>query len=285
MGESEEISKILSKEKGKPIEMLGHFRKATANVICTILFGQRYEGGDPELESLLTNVDKVMDTFIIHAPSLMAVPKWFRDLFMSKTKAKAKEPFHNLRELLVSKIKEHRRSIKQGEPPRDFYDVYILDPEREDLGMTDEALADTSMAFIPDSISTIANLMVFMLLYIMLNPEVQKIVQEEIDNVCGSNPPSLDDRSKMPFTTATIMESMRMSSVVTMIPNHKSLHGDTKFAGYNIPGDADIMGNIYAVHMDPDLFPNPEKFNPQRFIDSDGDVVKTDTIILFGMGK
>ena len=60
---------------------------------------------------------------------------------------------------------------------------------------------------------------------------------------------------------------------------------DSVFRGYTIPREnCLIFANLFAVHRDPGLFPDPEIFNPSRFIDSDGLLLKNDSVIPFSMG-
>ena len=65
---------------------------------------------------------------------------------------------------------------------------------------------------------------------------------------------------------------------------HSAL-SDTTFHGYNIPKSADILANLYGIHMDPEIFPEPTKFNPDRFLNEKGNLVNTDLVIAFGVGK
>ena len=60
---------------------------------------------------------------------------------------------------------------------------------------------------------------------------------------------------------------------------------DTTLRGFNIPASAHVMANLYAVHMDPTIFPNPKQFNPDRHLDEHGCLVKTDSVIPFGVGR
>ncbi len=70
-----------------------------------------------------------------------------------------------------------------------------------------------------------------------------------------------------------------------MSVSHRVLK-DLTFRGYNIPRDnCIVLANLYAVNYDPKTFPNPELFNPDRFINDDGKLIKNDTVIPFGMGK
>ena len=45
-----------------------------------------------------------------------------------------------------------------------------------------------------------------------------------------------------------------------------------------------VYANYYAVHMDPKLYPEPDKFKPERFLEADGTLRKSDAWIPFGMG-
>ena len=65
--------------------------------------------------------------------------------------------------------------------------------------------------------------------------------------------------------------------------SHSALN-DTTFRGYTIPRSADIFANLYGVHMDPNIFPEPSKFRPNRFLDGEGKLIKTDLVIPFGVG-
>ena len=55
--------------------------------------------------------------------------------------------------------------------------------------------------------------------------------------------------------------------------------------GYNIPSTAEVVGNIHAAHMDPRMFKDPKKFDPDRHLDKYGTFTKTDRVIPFGAGE
>ena len=71
--------------------------------------------------------------------------------------------------------------------------------------------------------------------------------------------------------------------VVATTQSHSALN-NTTFRGYTIPRNADIFANLYGVHMDQNIFPEPSKFRPSRFLDGEGKLVKTDLVIPFGLG-
>jgi hypothetical protein len=59
---------------------------------------------------------------------------------------------------------------------------------------------------------------------------------------------------------------------------------DTVLRGYTIPKGTVIIPNLHSVHWDSDLWPDPEKFDPGRFLDAEGKYRKRDELIAFGLG-
>ena len=119
----------------------------------------------------------------------------------------------------------------------------------------------------------------------MLHPDIQDKVQAEIDDVIGADRlPSLQDRTRMPYTEAVTLEISRMASIVPFAVPHRCTETFT-LRGYTIPANTLCLSNIYAVHMDPNNFPQPEVFRPERFLSEDGRKIrKSDFLIPFGIG-
>lgn len=117
---------------------------------------------------------------------------------------------------------------------------------------------------------------------------VQQRNQTEIDAViCAKklkgqcNSIELEDRTKMPYTEAVIMESLRLiaSPIIPHAANRTSSIG-----GYLIEKDSVIFLNNYNLNMSPDLWDAPAAFKPERFIQN-GHIVKPDHFLPFGTGK
>ena len=58
-----------------------------------------------------------------------------------------------------------------------------------------------------------------------------------------------------------------------------------ELAGYTIPRDAVVFSNITAIHNDPNIFPNPEIFDPSRWLDKNGDITGRDRLLSFSLGQ
>lgn len=139
--------------------------------------------------------------------------------------------------------------------------------------------------------SAVANLMARLLGYLAINGDVQEQIYEEVasalnrktvDERTGKKTITLDDQSHMPLTNASIMETLRLTS--SPIVPHQA-RWDTSIQGYFIPKDTMILFNIYNLNLNPDLWDEPTKFNPSRFVTPDGNVVKPDFFFPFSHGR
>ncbi|KAF5348581.1 hypothetical protein D9756_009675 [Leucocoprinus leucothites] len=122
----------------------------------------------------------------------------------------------------------------------------------------------------------------------MLNKPLSKSLEKEIDSVVG--PDRLPDFSDIPhlkYLYAAIKESLRWNPVLpTSVPRLAS--EDDEYMGYFIPKGTVVMSNIYAILHDEENFPDPGKFDPERFL-KDGilrdDVIDPESVATFGFGR
>ena len=117
-------------------------------------------------------------------------------------------------------------------------------------------------------------------------PSVQDKLIAELDlNLPYTRLPSLNDRPQLPYTEALIQELLRISTIAPFGLLHSALE-DTEVAGYRIPKDTLVIGNLYAVNNDPNVWTNPQDFRPERFIDENGKFSSGDEpVIAFGTGQ
>ena len=117
-------------------------------------------------------------------------------------------------------------------------------------------------------------------------PPCRKNFIAELDlNLPHTQLPSLNDRPQLPYTEALIQELLRISTIGPFGLLHSAV-GDTEVAGYRIPKDTLVIGNLYAVNNYPNMWKNPREFRPERFIDENGKYNSGDEpVIAFGTGK
>ncbi len=130
---------------------------------------------------------------------------------------------------------------------------------------------------------TTGNTLGWTAIFMANNPDIQAKVQEELDRVCGSRNPTTSDRPNLPFTEATIMELQRIRAILPVSIMHMTSQ-EVTVNGYNLPKGTFVINHIQAIHDNEKVFPNPEKFDPTRFI-KDGQFQPHPHIIPFGTGK
>ncbi len=122
-------------------------------------------------------------------------------------------------------------------------------------------------------------------LYMILHPDVQKKVQDELDAVTGRGRlPSWADRTSTPYTEAVLHEVQRCANIVPNGVPHAT-RTDVRLRGYTIPKGTTVFPNLDAVLTDPKIFPDPERFDPGRYLSGDGRFEPHPNVIPFGVGK
>lgn len=116
---------------------------------------------------------------------------------------------------------------------------------------------------------------------------MQVRLQQEVDKVVDrSRLPCVEDQLQLPYVMAFIYEVMRFTSFVPLTIPH-STTTDTSIMGYAIPKNTVIFINQWSINHDPDLWSQPETFDPQRFLLPNGALNKdlSSNVLIFSLGK
>ncbi|XP_072041682.1 cytochrome P450 2U1-like [Amphiura filiformis] len=116
-------------------------------------------------------------------------------------------------------------------------------------------------------------------------PEVQKRIQDEIEDVCGADRlPSYADQENMPYTHAVILEVSRLHSIAILGVPHFACQ-DAIIQGFRIPKGSLVISNLWGIMHDPDVWKDPYEFRPERFLDDEGAVNVPMEWIPFSIGR
>lgn len=187
-----------------------------------------------------------------------------------------------IRQFILSRIiDEHRASLDIHSPPRDFTDALLMHLE-EDPNMSWQHIIFELEDFLGGH-SAIGNLVMVTLATVVKHPEVIKRIQEEVDAVTGgTRNPNLFDKSAMPYTEATLWETLRTASS-PIVPHVATV--DSTIDGYVVHKGTLIFVNNYELNHGSDYWTEPELFKPERFLSSTGNIVKPAHFIPFSTGK
>ncbi|GAB1302388.1 Cytochrome P450 2C66 [Apodemus speciosus] len=234
----------LRKTNGVPCDPTFILGCAPCNVICSIVFQNRFDYKDQEfltfLDILNENVEILSSPWIQICNNFPAIidylPGRHRKLLKNFTFAK---------HYFSAKVIQHQESLDINNP-RDFIDCFLI--KMEQFTFTAK-------------------------------------VQEEIDSVIGRHrSPCMRDRNQMPYTDAVLHEIQRYIDLLpTSLPH--AVTCDMKFRDYLIPKGTTVIASLSSVLYDDKEFPNPERFDPNHFLDESGKFKKSDYFFPFSTGK
>jgi len=281
----------VKKTNGKPTDFSELLTLSVSNNICILIFGKRFEYDDPWFIS----AKRLFGEFVGAATtvSLLQFFPWIKKIPKIEVLMNQKTLVKNLnsfKETMYIKISERKKRYIDGQ--RDNYlNAFIdeqsnrLKKDKNDNTFPDIAMEENVRGLMAAGTETTANTICWLIVSMMLNPEVQKKVQKELDEVIGTErAANYADRQRTPYTEATICEVQRR---FTLVPNnvpHKNFE-ECEIMGYKIPKNSFILSNIWAVHMDPKLWKDPEEFRPERFLNENGELDRKEYLIPFSMGK
>lgn len=287
----QDVLKALEESKGEPRDVVDDISNASCNVICSLLFDKHYDREDPEFLATRAIIKETLGLFegasvFLAAPLSKVLPITWLPGYTKVSGLKK-----SLHDMCRKHIKEHQDTFDQNNL-RDYVDAYLDEVRRlkeegkaEESTFSLERLTAISLNLFAAGTETITSTLYWAMRLMLVHQDVQKKVQAEIDHVIGKERhPSIVDRSKMPYTEATIAEIHRYATIIGFVPVHSNPEEAT-LSGFTIPKRSIIMANLYAVNRDSKHYINPEQFQPTRFLEPDGSLRKMDTLMPFSIGK
>ncbi|XP_066305362.1 cytochrome P450 2U1-like [Branchiostoma lanceolatum] len=275
----------IAEHKGEPIDIAHDVTVTVANVICSMAFGKRYDYEDETFRELSEAVVTVM--YEVGAGQIISVFPLLRFVpGVNRASLRLSEQLAKIKHVLKEEIAHHRERLDR-ENPRDFLDFCLLELEQQEKvdGMTEENVMYMSVDFFVGGIDTTTNTLLWSLLYMTLNPDIQDKVQQELDAVVGESLPALSHRSQLPYVNSCLLEVMRIRSILPFAVPHATTEA-VKVLEFDIPESTQVLMNLYSLHKDPAYWPDPDRFNPERFLDTEGNVInKPESFLPFSGGR
>ncbi|CAH8392377.1 unnamed protein product [Eruca vesicaria subsp. sativa] len=163
----------------------------------------------------------------------------------------------------------------------DFLDA-ILDEAELDNNDIEHLLLDMFIAGTDTTSSTLE----WAMAELLSNPETMAKAQAEIEcMICQNGLVQEPDISELPYLQAVVKETFRLHPTVPLLLPRKA-ETDVQIFGYLVPKDAQVLVNVWAIGRDPNVWENPSRFEPERFLGEDIDVKGKDyELIPFGAGR
>ncbi|XP_033742682.1 cytochrome P450 2F2-like [Pecten maximus] len=287
MEEVETFLAVIKKTNGEPFDIKSVSYTSVSNVICSLIFGRRFDHGDETFETLLELLDQnfklVGQTGIIGIfPCLRYLPG---DMFGAKRLIKNTA---RIKKFFVEQIESHKEGFDLTNI-HDFTDAFLKE-QKNHVGEPNTIFTDDNLTTLIGNVfsagtETTATSIRWAVLYLLHYRDIQDKLRQEIDQVIGrSRAPSISDKQDMPFFEAFIIEVLRHANVAPLAVAHGAAQ-DTMYKGFFIPRGSILVPNLDSVMNDPKLFLHPETFCPSRFIGDDGRVTGCDKVTAFSVGR
>ncbi|XP_069799555.1 cytochrome P450 2G1-like isoform X2 [Dendropsophus ebraccatus] len=209
--------------------------QAVSNVICSIVFGDRFEYSNDSFQKLLTLFASVFrDMSCPWGQMLDMLPSVMN--FVPGPHKRINTSLDKLADFINERVKMNQESLDPNSP-RDFIDCFLIkqQEEKENPHFDTNNMAKTLLNLFFAGTETVSSTLKHGLLILMRYPKIQAKLHAEIDRVIGANRiPNIEDRNNMPYMNAVIHEIQRFSDILPLNVPHATTK-DVNFRGYTIP--------------------------------------------------
>ncbi len=292
--ETNELCSFLESTQGQPINIRNKFNIAILNSLWRISTSERLSYDDTRLVHLLLLLDRFIQEGGRPLVSLMVNTPWLRWIALKFNLFAFASIFSDLRCFVEDAINPLKETY-QEDSLRNYVDHFLkMSQEQEKIGELTSFMGKEGQANLVNNLvdlfiagsETTSTTLSWGMLYMILNPDIQHKVQEELDEVVGKGiQPKTVDRCRTPYTEAVIHETQRLGNILDRSVVHSSLADCTLSSGHFIPKDSMVICNIGYLSRDPKHFPDPLKFDPTRFLDKEGRFKPHPMVVPFGLGR
>ncbi len=240
------------------LDMHREMTRLTLAIVGRTLFSADVSSDADEIGRAMTQIFELFDTL------LLPFSEWIQKLPIPPVRRfeKARD---QLDKIVYGLIAERRRS---GKDSGDLLSMLLLAQDEDDhIGndrhMTDKQVRDEALTLLIAGHETTANALTWTWYLLSQNPDVEARMHAEIDSALGGKLPGFDDMSKLPYTSGVFAESLRLYPPAWAIG--RRAREDYSIGGYTIPAKSILLMSPWVVHRDPRWWPEPERFNPDRW--------------------
>ncbi len=245
---------------GKPFSIRSSMQKISLRVILQAVFGLHEGPRYQQLEQLLSSVLDMIGSPI--RSSMLFFPILQQDLGLWSPWGRFLRQQQQIDDLIYAEIRDRRQ---QPDPSRTDI-LSLLMSARDEAGepMTDIELRDELMTLLTAGHETTASALTWALYWIHKLPEVREKLLQELDSVGDDPDPSTIAR--LPYLNAVCSETLRIYPVA-LITFPRRVKSPLELMGYQFEPGTLLSGCIYLTHQRDDLYPEPKRFKPERFLE------------------
>jgi len=239
---------------GARFDVSREMNRLTLAIVARTLFSADVSSQADEIGSALTEV------FALFEMVLLPFSEWIEKLPLPSVR-RFERARARLDQTIYGIIAERRKS---GDDKGDLLSMLLLAQDEDSSTMTDKQVRDEALTLFLAGHETTANALTWTWYLLSQNPEAEARFHAEIDSVLGGRLPTFEDLQTLKYVEMVFAESMRLFPPAWGIgrrPIQEYRVGD-----YELPARSVTLMSPYVVHRDPRWFPDPETFDPDRWL-------------------
>ena len=253
----------------RPDQHMRHPARTTNSIIMSLLYGIRTPSyNTPHVEFLNDLMDrwsKVMEMGATPPVDIFPALHWIPQQWLGCWRDRAVDVGIRMKSLyqsLRTKVAA-RRQQSAGRAPC-FIDGILEDQEK--LGLTDNQVDFLGGVMLEGGSDTGSATLQVLIQAMVLHPEVQRHAQAELDAVCGNQrSPVWDDFPRLAYINQVVKETMRWRPISPLGIPHALTEDDWVDGRYFLPRGTTVFLNIWGLHHDTSVYPDPDRFDPDRY--------------------
>ena len=241
---------------GSMVDIHQEMMSLTLRVVVRALF---------ELETMETSeISRSLNTIMLNSiGGRLLFPPFFRYLPLPGMRD-VRRAVNNMNAAAYEIIRQRRSSDKQTSG--DLLSILMQARDEDGSRMTDEQVRDEIMTFLLAGHETTALALSWALYLLSRNAGAEEKLREEVDRVLADRLPCVSDLPSLPFIESVIKETMRLYPPAWSVA--RTAINEFELEGYEMPAGSNIVMSQWIMHRDQRFFPEPEKFDPDRWTTS-----------------
>jgi len=240
----------------RPFPLQPQMQRITLEVILRTVFGI------DEDADLVRLRDRLTELLSLGTNPLTLIP-WLQGVLGPLTgRRRMMQLMHEVDEILFAQITQRRAAGGAGR--EDVLAMLIEARDEAGQPMSDVELRDEMITLLVAGHETTATSLAWAFHLILQHPHVLEKLRAELRQVIGSGPVAPQHVAKLEYLDATIKETQRLNPILPLVG--RQLHEPMRIGGRDLSAGVVAAPCIYLTHRRPDLWPNPERFDPDHFL-------------------
>ncbi|XP_047544234.1 probable cytochrome P450 305a1 [Vanessa atalanta] len=273
------ILNIIDSSNGNPINIKTAVAMTAMNILWKYVAGEHIKESQLrkiiELLSARSKIFTMAGGWLNQWPFLRFIaPEW-------SGYAVIKRMNDQLYDIIIESINKHKNKSVKGP---DYIYAFMDEMNKNKETYTDDQLIGICLDFLIAGAQTTGSSFDFMILATLRYADIQEKIYQEIVSVLGEEDYNWLDIKRLVYTTAFLCEVQRYYTIAVFSGARRTLT-DVIVDGYTIPSGTTILVSLGDLHTDPELWVEPTKFEPMRFIDANGSLKTSAVSLPFGLGR